>query len=859
MKRNVVIILLMLGLVLPLGAKTLTVNDSGGADYLTIQAALDDADPGDTVLVFPGVYRERIEMADGVNLIGSGPASTVIDGEGKYDQVVSYVHSSEVLLSGFRITGSSNTASWTTCGVYANGPLTMTNNVINGNYGGIVLRKPGGQNLINNTIADNFNGVVVETGYKSKPRIAIVYANLTVAQQFQGFLEDKGYETGLFPMKFLFLADFSDYDIILLGPETGNMGEWGTTAGVNRIVESGCPVIGLNEGGYAFFGKLNLATGFPHGVHGQSTGFLVLDRNHDIFNLPHEILIPKTNILQIYHNNTSEVEIYFSKIPRGVRVLGRDATSENYYPLTLELNRYLLWGWNGPPDVMTAAGRSLFLNILEYLHRLVYRPPTAHVLMNNIIAGNTQTGIFHYGDPRDLRILYNDVWGNGSIDYFSNELAGSFVPQPGTGEISADPRFRDAVYHLEEGSPCIDAGHPGPAYNDPDGSRNDMGAYGGAAASGTGTHPGSGFIFTSIGNIPTSEIVQDPDDPAHGLANVDAATAADFSIPAYHDAPFGASLRIHGLFGDADIADGVRYYQILVGQWDGDNPPEPGDYTPLTDALYKVKYIPQPDGTILYEYHHLGAKEIKGVPNVYELTYEGWWSHIDLRVIWNTRSYADGKYTLTYRAFRDHPSNPDALQVMSLTPNDLDHLTLIVDNSPVEATIHAVKYDPANPNFDPGTDGEIPECGIINLLDNTENLRFVITAWHPNGYLRSWKLDALWGKNNYAGIIANAYYPGIVPPNNWHGVMETEFNSADAAGLAPWQRCAYQFRLRAYTRTTNGYGYLTHWPYAKEFSDHYFIDLGTPSCTRADIDLSGAVDMLDLQILADHWMETCAP
>lgn len=33
--------------------------------------------------------------------------------------------------------------------------------------------------------------------------------------------------------------------------------------------------------------------------------------------------------------------------------------------------------------------------------------------------------------------------------------------------------------HLLPSSPCIDAGNPDPAYNDPDGSRNDMGAFGG--------------------------------------------------------------------------------------------------------------------------------------------------------------------------------------------------------------------------------------------------------------------------------------------------------------------------------------------------------------------------------------------
>jgi len=50
----------------------------------------------------------------------------------------------------------------------------------------------------------------------------------------------------------------------------------------------------------------------------------------------------------------------------------------------------------------------------------------------------------------------------------------------GLGIIDADPFFFDAAngdYHLHAGSPCIDAGNPNPQYNDPDGTRNDMGVY----------------------------------------------------------------------------------------------------------------------------------------------------------------------------------------------------------------------------------------------------------------------------------------------------------------------------------------------------------------------------------------------
>ena len=52
-------------------------------------------------------------------------------------------------------------------------------------------------------------------------------------------------------------------------------------------------------------------------------------------------------------------------------------------------------------------------------------------------------------------------------------------PNPGTGEINRDPMLADpnaGDFHLTRGSPAIDAGNPAPQFNDPDGTRGDMGA-----------------------------------------------------------------------------------------------------------------------------------------------------------------------------------------------------------------------------------------------------------------------------------------------------------------------------------------------------------------------------------------------
>lgn len=56
---------------------------------------------------------------------------------------------------------------------------------------------------------------------------------------------------------------------------------------------------------------------------------------------------------------------------------------------------------------------------------------------------------------------------------------------PGNGNIGADPLFLDSqggVFLLKPASPCVDKGDPDPQFNDLDGSRNDMGAFGSVSA-----------------------------------------------------------------------------------------------------------------------------------------------------------------------------------------------------------------------------------------------------------------------------------------------------------------------------------------------------------------------------------------
>ena len=100
-----------------------------------------------------------------------------------------------------------------------------------------------------------------------------------------------------------------------------------------------------------------------------------------------------------------------------------------------------------------------------YVITFSYLPP---VVNNSIVWGNdAPTGPEMY--------LEASVGSTATVTY--SDVQGGWT---GIGNLNQNPVFVNSMwsdYRLQWGSPCIDSGDPNPVYNDPDGTRADMGAF----------------------------------------------------------------------------------------------------------------------------------------------------------------------------------------------------------------------------------------------------------------------------------------------------------------------------------------------------------------------------------------------
>lgn len=126
-------------------------------DWETIQQGINSADPGDTIMVQSGIYREHVIVNKTVSLVGENSTSTIVDGMGDIIPVVRIV-ASNVNMSGFTIQNTTDTQPG--YGVY----LRFTENVTVKN---VMIRKCWHGLCIGNSTACRISGSRIVSNYEA--------------------------------------------------------------------------------------------------------------------------------------------------------------------------------------------------------------------------------------------------------------------------------------------------------------------------------------------------------------------------------------------------------------------------------------------------------------------------------------------------------------------------------------------------------------------------------------------------------------------------------------------------------------------------------------------------------------------
>jgi len=200
--------------------------------------------------------------------------------------------------------------------------------------------------------------------------VAYVYLNDDASRAaFVSFLSGRGFQVDAVTVSEAATHAFSAYAAIVIGNDTGSLSTWGTPQAVSNISAAGKPIVGVGEGGYAFFGRRFNGTsgtiGWPNGAHGiGALSVNVVDGANSIWTTPNTISPHTTDALvPLYSTGTPYVTLYNPTPISGITRIGRDPGSTSYYNVIAQ-GCYTLWGFGNSPATMTTAGQDLFHNAL---------------------------------------------------------------------------------------------------------------------------------------------------------------------------------------------------------------------------------------------------------------------------------------------------------------------------------------------------------------------------------------------------------------------------------------------------------------------------------------------------------------
>lgn len=202
--------------------------------------------------------------------------------------------------------------------------------------------------------------------------------NQGLATAFRNLLNNRGFEAAVLALSDVDATDLSAYDAIILAHDTGDAAEWpvqvrGFSSTAAYLEAAGVPIVGLGEGGYAYFGKVGSNIGWPRGWRRELRSVEPNELASDFWKTPYDFGTPP-DPLELYTADNLEVGVYAIGLP-DVLMLAREPDDDEHAPIAVQRKDcYTLWGFSAGPGQMTPAGKELFVNAVAYAIELECDP-----------------------------------------------------------------------------------------------------------------------------------------------------------------------------------------------------------------------------------------------------------------------------------------------------------------------------------------------------------------------------------------------------------------------------------------------------------------------------------------------------
>lgn len=438
-----IIVLTILLLAGGAGARTLTVDDNGGADYTRIQDAINNAIAGDTVLVYSGTYQEKVVVnkpliLKGIDNGGGQPVVKAATRE-RPDEIPITLISGSVTLDGFRtesgragifVISKNNIIVNTTAfdnvfGIALNGSSNNTlnnNTVLNNKYGIYLVDDSNNNYLDSNTASNNDYGIYQVSSNNNTLRGNNVSNNIIWGIYF-GYIAQGSSNNTIYNNFFINNVNF------MFGDKIENNWNITKTPGINI---AGGPNLGGN-----FWGN-PMGTGFSQTCEdNDSDGICDSPYNYGPYYLVDYLplaFIPKATKMTLTVDDTGGAD--YRKVQDAINNAKAGATILVYsgvYNENVIVSKSLILkgidnGWGRPiiKSITLKAGNSTFDGFnLNGDYLLVYKPFTAKLMSLALIISIICTIVIVYLKMDRIRAEIVSASVNASKDALKDLIIGS--------------------------------------------------------------------------------------------------------------------------------------------------------------------------------------------------------------------------------------------------------------------------------------------------------------------------------------------------------------------------------------------------------------------------------------------------